>query len=96
MCVSTYVCVCMCVCVYTSICMYVCTHIRSTHTQHKHTHIYMGALMFNNGNPKETFCYNVNRDIMNNNFTLYVDDNHRPSNDLINYNKITIVLMRMI
>lgn len=42
--------------------------------------IYMGALKFNNANPKETFCYNVNPDIMNSDFTLYIDDNHRPFN----------------
>lgn len=40
--------------------------------------IYMGALKFNNSNPRETFCYNVNPDIMNSDFTLYIDDNHRP------------------
>ena len=40
--------------------------------------IYMGALKFNNSNPKETFCYHVNPDIMNSDFTLYIDDNHRP------------------
>lgn len=40
--------------------------------------IYMGALKFNNSNPRETFCYNVNPDIMNSDLTLYIDDNHRP------------------
>lgn len=39
--------------------------------------IYMGALKFNNSNPRETFCYQVNPDIMNSDFTLYIDDNHR-------------------
>ena len=39
--------------------------------------IYTGALNFQNTNPKECFCYEVNKDILTSEFTLYIDTNFR-------------------
>jgi hypothetical protein len=38
--------------------------------------IYNGPLKFQNGNPEFAFCYEVNPDIVNSDFTLYIDDNY--------------------
>ena len=39
--------------------------------------IYTGALNFHNTNPKESFCYEVNKDILTSEFSLYIDTNFR-------------------
>lgn len=39
--------------------------------------IYTGALNFHNTNPKECFCYEVNKDILTSEFSLYIDTNFR-------------------
>ena len=38
--------------------------------------IYNGPLKFQNGNPEFAFCYEVHPDIVNSDFTLYIDDNY--------------------
>ena len=39
--------------------------------------IYTGALNFQNTNPKECFCYEVNKDILTSEFSLYMDTNFK-------------------
>ncbi len=39
--------------------------------------IYTGALNFHNTNPKECFCYEVNKDILTSEFSLYIDTNFK-------------------
>lgn len=39
--------------------------------------IYTGALNFQNTNPKECFCYEVNKDILTSEFSLYIDTNFK-------------------
>ena len=39
--------------------------------------IYTGALNFHNTNPKESFCYEVNKDILTSEFSLYIDTNFK-------------------
>lgn len=39
--------------------------------------IYTGALNFHNTNPKECFCYEVNKDILTSEFSLYIDTNYK-------------------
>lgn len=39
--------------------------------------IYTGALNFKNTNPKECFCYEVNKDILTSEFSLYIDTNFK-------------------
>jgi len=41
--------------------------------------IYTGALNFHNTNPKECFCYEVNKDILTSEFSLYIDTNYHVS-----------------
>jgi len=38
--------------------------------------IYNGPLKFQNGNPEFAFCYEVHPDIVNSDFTQYIDDNY--------------------
>ena len=37
--------------------------------------IYMGELNFKNTNPTQTFCYDTHKDILNTDFTLFIDNN---------------------
>ena len=46
--------------------------------------IYTGALNFQNTNPKECFCYEVNKDILTSEFSLYMDTNFKHPTTLIN------------
>lgn len=39
--------------------------------------IYTGALNFHNTNPKDCFCYEVNKDILTSEFSLYIDTNYK-------------------
>lgn len=39
--------------------------------------IYTGALNFHNTNPKECFCYEVNKDLLTSEFSLYIDTNFK-------------------
>lgn len=39
--------------------------------------IYTGALNFHNTNPEECFCYEVNKDILTSEFSLYIDTNFK-------------------
>lgn len=60
-----------------------CSNVSSSYyydSRNKNTYgsapiIYLGKLNFQNTNPKESFCYHVNPDIMNDNFTLIIDEN---------------------
>ena len=36
--------------------------------------IYMGELNFKNTNPTQTFCYDTHKDILNTDFTLFIDN----------------------
>lgn len=38
--------------------------------------IYSGALNFQNNNPEKSFCYECDGDLVNNEFTLIIDDNY--------------------
>lgn len=55
--------------------------------------IYLGALNFQNTNPKECFNYCVNPDIMNSDFTLIIDENHGNKKGLKNTLNIGITFM---
>jgi hypothetical protein len=46
--------------------------------------IYTGALNFHNTNPKECFCYEVNKDILTSDFSLYIDTNFHISATNVN------------
>lgn len=60
-----------------------CSNVSSSYyydSRNKNTYgsapiIYLGKLNFQNTNPKESFCYHVNPDMMNDNFTLIIDEN---------------------
>ena len=52
--------------------------------------IYLGKLNFQNTNPKESFCYHVNPDIMNDNFTLIIDENFEIKKGIKNDLRIAI------
>jgi len=47
--------------------------------------IYNGSLNFQNTNPEKSFCFDVDGDIANSQFTLIIDDNHL---ELINGNYV--------
>jgi hypothetical protein len=47
--------------------------------------IYNGSLNFQNTNPEKSFCFDVDGDIANSEFTLIIDDNHL---ELINGNYV--------
>ena len=47
--------------------------------------IYNGSLNFKNTNPEKSFCFDVDGDIANSEFTLIIDDNHL---ELINGNYV--------
>ena len=46
--------------------------------------IYTGALNFHNTNPKECFCYEVNKDILTSDFSLYIDTNYKNTTTNVN------------
>lgn len=55
--------------------------------------IYLGALNFQNTNPKECFNYHVNPDIMNSDFTLLIDENYINKKGIKNTLNIGITFM---
>jgi len=50
--------------------------------------IYNGSLNFQNTNPEKSFCFDVDGDIANSEFTLILDDNHL---ELINGNYVNML-----
>ena len=50
--------------------------------------IYNGSLNFQNTNPEKSFCFDVDGDIANSEFTLIIDDNHL---ELINGNYVNML-----
>lgn len=46
--------------------------------------IYTGSLNFNNTNPKECFCYEVSKDILTSEFSLYIDTNFKDPTTNVN------------
>jgi hypothetical protein len=55
--------------------------------------IYLGKLNFQNTNPKESFCHFVNPDIMNNDFSLTIDENFQAKKGIKNTMHIGITFI---
>ena len=55
--------------------------------------IYLGKLNFQNTNRKESFCHFVNLDIMNNDFTLTIDENFQTKKGIKNAMHIAITFI---
>ena len=78
-----------------------CSNVSSSYyydSRNKNTYgsspiIYLGKLNFQNTNPKESFCYHVNPDMMNDNFTLIIDENFANKKGITNALKIGITFI---